>query len=131
MRTTLTPASTASTSRSAICSRRAWRALHGAALVGVLLAIAPGPARAKVLVTAEDAVREAFPDARAERRTDYLTEEQSAKIQTLAGSPPSSRIVISWRGVKDEHLLGTAYLETHVVRTLPETILVIVDPEGR
>lgn len=100
-------------------------------LVIALLIAATGLAQGKVLLTPEDAVREVFGDVPAVKRTDYLDEAQSAAIARLAGSPPSSRIVISYRASKDGRALGAAYLETHVVRTLPETILVVLDPQGR
>ena len=36
-----------------------------------------------------------------------------------------------FRSSKDGRPLGTAYLESHIVRTLPESILVVLDPQGR
>lgn len=88
-------------------------------------------AHAKVYATPENATREAFPGATLRKQTSYLTEEQAARITEVAGSAPSSRIVISWDASKDDRFVGTAYLETHLVRTLPETILVVVDPRAR
>src|ERR1044071_2917422 len=93
----------------------------GPALLPALAAftvLTPTGASAKVFVTVDEALREAFPEARIEKRTDYLTEERAERIAALAGSPPSTRIVISYRGVRDGRALGTAYLETHLVRTL-------------
>ena len=101
-----------------------------AVALALLVAVVPA-ARARVLVTPEEAVREAFAGAPAEKRTDYLDDAQSAAIAKLAGSPPSSRIVISYRASKEGRSLGTAYFETHLIRTLPESILVVLDPEGR
>ena len=109
----------------------ALRGVRRPALGVALLVTAFSGARAKVLVTPEEAVREAFAGAPAEKRTDYLDETQTAAIARLAGSPPSSRIIISYRASKDGRPLGTAYLETHIVRTLPESILVVLDPQGR
>jgi len=82
-------------------------------------------------VSPEEAVRDAFGGAPAEKRTDYLDEAQAAEITRLAGSAPASRIVISFHRTQDGRTLGTAYLETHIVRTLPESILVVLDPQGR
>ncbi len=85
---------------------------------------------AKVLVAPDVAVREAFPGATTVQRTDYLSEAQASRIESLAGTPPSSRIVISWRAQKAGAPVGTAYLETHVVRTVSESILVVIDTHG-
>ena len=100
-------------------------------ITAALLVAVFAPVHARVLVSPEEAVREAFAGAPAVKRTDYLDEAQSAAIAKLVGSPPSSRIVISYRASKDGKPLGSAYFETHVVRTLPESILVVLDAEGR
>ncbi|HEX9637126.1 MAG TPA: FMN-binding protein, partial [Acidobacteriota bacterium] len=34
-------------------------------------------------------------------------------------------------GRRDQTELGAAYFDSHLVRTLPETIMVVVDPAGR
>ena len=109
----------------------ALRRVRRPAIAVALLVAVFSQARAKVLVTPEEAVREAFAGAPAEKHTDYLDAAQTAAIAKLAGSPPSSRIIISYRASKDGRPLGTAYLETHIVRTLPESILVVLDPQGR
>jgi len=101
------------------------------AIAIALLVAVVSSSHAKVLLAPEEAVKEAFAGAPAQKRTDYLDETQVAAITRLAGSAPSSRIVISYRATKDEKPLGTAYLESHLVRTLPETILVVLDPQGR
>jgi Na+-translocating ferredoxin:NAD+ oxidoreductase RnfG subunit len=106
------------------------RARRPAIAVALLVAVF-SLAQAKVLVTPEEAVREAFAGAPTDKHTDYLDEAQAAAITRLAGSPPSSRIVISYRASKDGRALGAAYLESHIVRTLPESILVVLDPQGR
>jgi transcriptional regulator of nitric oxide reductase len=112
-------------------SRHALGKARRPALAIMLLVAVFSAARAKVLVTPEEAVREAFAGASAEKRTDYLDQTQAEAIAKLAGSAPSSRIVISYRASRDGRALGAAYLETHVVRTLPESILVVLDPQGR
>jgi hypothetical protein len=85
---------------------------------------------AGVLVEPESAAHEAFPGAVTTKKTEYLTEAQVAKIESLAGSAPSSRIVVTWRAQKDGAALGVAYLESHIVRTASESILVVLDANG-
>jgi len=84
---------------------------------------------AKVLLTPEEALKLAFPGAAIERRTAYLTPEQQKTAQKLSGDDEvPSALVTYYVGTKDGDLVGTAYFDTHTVRTMPETIMVVVDP---
>ena len=108
------------------------RLLGGARLLvaaaGILAAAAAG---AKVFLTQEEALRLAFPGAKIERRTAYLTEAQQKAAQKLSGDPETPSALESYYvGTKDDRLVGTAYFDTHTVRTMPETIMVVVDPAG-
>jgi Na+-translocating ferredoxin:NAD+ oxidoreductase subunit G len=88
-------------------------------------------AGAKVFLTVEEALKLAFPAAAIERRTAYLTEAQQKAVQKLSGDEePPSALVTYYVASKEGRLVGTAYLDTHTVRTMPETILVAVDPAG-
>jgi hypothetical protein len=96
-----------------------------------VLALAPAPAGARVLLTVEEALALAFPDAEIARRTVFLTPQQLARAEALAGQKPSSAIVHPYVATKDRAVVGTAYFDSHVVRTLAETVMVTVDAEGR
>jgi hypothetical protein len=98
--------------------------------VVVLGALGAGAAGARVLSTVDEALARAFPGAAIERRTVYLTPGQAARVEALAGSPPSSAIVHPYAARRDGELVGTAYFDTHVVRTLAETVMVVVRPDG-
>ena len=99
-----------------------------AAAVTWLVAAAAG---AKVLLTPEEALKLAFPGAAVERKTAYLTEAQQKAAQKLSGDEDlPSALVAYWVGTKDGRVVGTAYFDTHTVRTMPETIMVVVDPAG-
>lgn len=110
------------------------RALLGLCLVWLAGVVStPTEARAKVFLTVEDALELAFPDCLHKKKTVFLTEEQRAAVDELAGTPLDSAVVSPYtiscgEGVGDD---GYAYLDTHRVRTLPETILVALDSEGR
>jgi hypothetical protein len=103
-------------------------ALIVSAAVATTLAV---PARARVLVTVDEALALAFPGARIERRTIFLTEAQRARATELAGQPPAAAIVHPYVATRDGEIVGTAYFDTHVVRTLAETVMIAVDREGR
>lgn len=98
--------------------------------VGVvsLLAI---EARAKVFHSKQEALALAFPNAEnVETRTFFLTEEQVQRVATLAATPVDSKLITLYVGHKNGHPLGYAFIETNVVRTLPETFLIVLSPAG-
>lgn len=96
-----------------------------------LLVAAAVPAPATVLTTVDEALALAFPGAAVVRETLFLTDGQLRAVAELAGSTPGSALVTRFvaRGA-DGAELGCAYLDTHVVRTLPETVLVVLGPDG-
>ena len=96
----------------------------------VLLLAAAGPAPAAVLTTKEAVLEEQFPGATFERARSFLSEAEAARVGEAAGTKLQSRAVLAWRALDGETLLGTAYLERHRVRTLPESILVMLSPAG-
>jgi len=92
---------------------------------------AAAAAGAKVLLTPEEALKLAFPGATVERKTAYLTEAQQKAAQKLSGDEELPSALVSYYvGTKDGKILGTAYFDTHTVRTMPETIMVVVDLSG-
>lgn len=92
------------------------------------------PALAKVFMTQDEALKLAFPgQTDIKRQTAYLTDDQAAAVEKLTGEKPPSR-VITWyvgRGGGEAKGAGvTAWFDSHVVRTLPETIMVVVTSSG-
>src|SRR5262245_27699730 len=89
-------------------------------------------APAKVFLTQAEVLRLAFPEgATVERKTAFLTEAQQQEARRLARSAePPDALVAYYVGTKDGKCVGTAYFDTHRVRTMPETILVLVDGSG-
>lgn len=84
-----------------------------------------------VFLTADEALALAFPTCELARATVYLTEKQLERAGALAGERIEAAITRPWTATRHGKLVGTAYLDTHRVRTLSETILVVVDPRGR
>lgn len=86
---------------------------------------------AKVFLTREEALRLAFPGAEVTRSTAYLTDAQRREAQALSRDPElPAALAAYYTAVKDGRTIGTAYFDAHLVRTLPETIMVVVDPQG-
>jgi Na+-translocating ferredoxin:NAD+ oxidoreductase RnfG subunit len=105
-------------------SRRALGAL-------LLLALAAAPVAAKVFLSVNEALKLAFPDCQVERKTAYLTAEQVRRVRELSGVEVPSALVNYHVARRNGQPAGTAYFDTHRVRTLPETLMVVVDPRGR
>ena len=99
-------------------------------LAALALVIAPA-LQAKSFLTQEEALRLAFPKGAAVvRRTAFLSEADRAEVARRAGGAPPPGLVAYYAATVDGKDAGTAYFDTHVVRTEPETLLVLVDPRG-
>lgn len=101
------------------------------ALTAGTLLLASARARAGVILTETAALERAFPGQRPERRTLYLTAGQTAAVQKAARSRLPSPIVTFWEARADGAVTGRAYLDTHLVRTMPETVMAVAEPDGR
>ena len=101
------------------------------ALGTAALLLAVARARAGVILTEKAALERAFPGQQPERRTLYLTREQTTAVQKAARSRLPSPIVTMWEARAHGAVTGRAYPDTHLVRTMPETVLTVVEPDGR
>jgi hypothetical protein len=82
-------------------------------------------------LTQEEALRLAFPKgAVVTRKTAFLSEGDRADVARRSGGAPPPGLVVYYVATVDGRDAGTAYFDTHVVRTEPETLLVLVDPKG-
>jgi hypothetical protein len=104
--------------------------LRRTGLACALLLSAVAPAGARVLVTVEEALRLAFPDCRVERETIFLTEAEMAAAGDLSGETVARALAVRYVARREGRLAGTAYFDVHRVRTLEETVLVVVRPDG-
>jgi hypothetical protein len=102
------------------------------ALLALLLSGLAAPIGAEVFHSRESALRLAFPAADSVSVRDLvLGAEQSAEIAARSGATLESRLVTVYCGWNGGEREGWAFLDTHTVRTLPETLLLVLDPEGR
>lgn len=85
---------------------------------------------AKVLLTVDEALRLAFPGTTVERQSRFLSDVEMARAEALAGTPPVSALVTRFVVRRDGEVVGFAYLDTHRVRTLPESLLVLLRADG-
>jgi hypothetical protein len=88
-------------------------------------------ADAKVFHSRESALELAFPEADRVAPWDlFLSENDVAELEAAARVKVASRLVTCYRGYRGEELLGYAFFDTHNVRTLPETFLLVLEPNG-
>ncbi len=99
--------------------------------MALCLGAVPFAAEAKVYYSKSEALDSAFPDAdRVESRTVVLSDEQAAAIESLAKARLETRLITVYTGVKDDEIVGYAFIDIHTVRTLPEAFLLVLSPKG-
>ena len=101
--------------------------------VATLLAIAAGPASARVFLETDRALALAFGEGAEIRRVPvFLTERQLADARERAGQDVAipSALVTRYEGWKGGVRVGVAYFDTHRVRTLDETLMIVVGSDG-
>jgi len=107
------------------------RAPAGALCAVLAMLVAVGAARARVEMTQDEALRLAFPPPQeVERRTLYLDEAQAKQAGAAAGVLVEARVIPYYVGLSAGRVTGFAYFDTHLVRTLPETIMIRLTPAG-
>jgi Na+-translocating ferredoxin:NAD+ oxidoreductase RnfG subunit len=95
----------------------------------MILALEAG---AEVYHSRESALRLAFADAdTVVKRQLFLDDDEARKAEERARVKLPSRLVTMYVGQRGGEVTGYAFIETHQVRTLPETILIVIDPGGK
>lgn len=82
----------------------------------------------------EEALELAFPKCEVERENVFLTKEQRAKAEKLAGGQIESRLLLRYTATRKKEgeepkIAGWAYVDTHKVRAKRETLLIVVNPD--
>lgn len=80
-------------------------------------------------MTQPQALAQAFPGARIERKSLFLTNPQVEAIQQRARAKVATKIVaayVAWRG---DSVQGVAFFDTRVVRTMPAVLMIAVAPD--
>jgi hypothetical protein len=83
------------------------------------------------LPISQEALALVFPGAQIMRKEYWLTEPQAQRAKELAGTPLSGLWQVAYEARREGKLVGVAFLDTHRVRTLSETAMVAISPEGR
>lgn len=97
----------------------------------LLLLLAAGGGFGKIFYSKKEAMELAFGEqARVEILSLFLTDGQIEEIQRRAKVKIDSALFSFYVGKQGEKVLGYAAIETHTVRTRPETLLIVLSPEG-
>jgi hypothetical protein len=85
-----------------------------------------------LLLTRDEAFSIAFPDADSVEKMDiFLNKTQVEKIEALSYSRLDSKIYIFYKFTNGNDTLGYAVINTHLLRTKSETVMYVIDNEGR
>jgi hypothetical protein len=88
-------------------------------------------AQATVFYSKEEAFELAFgKGAEVEPQALFLTDEQAEKIEKMAQVKLDSKLFTLHVGKRGGQILGYAAIESHNVRTQPETVLILLSPSG-
>jgi hypothetical protein len=88
------------------------------------------PAAGQLFQTKDEALESFFPGRTITRSTIFLTEEQRMEVQSRARVPVESRILTYYTAHGSDGIDGYAFFETDVVRTMPETYMVVIRPDS-
>ncbi len=99
-------------------------------LLAVVLTLRAGPAASGGLITREQALISAFPGATIKAERIFLTEAEMKEAGELAGNPIASALIARYTAFNDGREAGRAYVDTHIIRTKKESLLIILDAEG-
>ncbi len=91
----------------------------------------PGPVWGRVFMSQEEALRLAFSSGTVvERKNLYLSVEQKKQIEQQAKSKMDSNLVTYYMGISTGGISGFAFFNSHNVRTMPETMMAVVNLDG-
>jgi Na+-translocating ferredoxin:NAD+ oxidoreductase subunit G len=81
-------------------------------------------------ISREEALKSAFPGSAIRSRVIFLTEQEKVEVKKISGSEVLTALVACYLVDQAGKEVGRAYLDTHVVRTKKESLLVILNPNG-
>ena len=101
------------------------------ALVGWLVLAGGAASGQPGVVSRQEALQAVFAGATVTGERVYLTVEQAEQIAELAREDMRTRIYARYVARRDGVVVGRAYVDTHVVRTKRESLLISLEADGR
>ncbi|WP_080523876.1 FMN-binding protein [Methyloprofundus sedimenti] len=97
----------------------------------ILSLLVATPAYAKVYYSKQEAMELAFGmETQVENLSLFLKDDEVQRIQQLARVKLDSSLFTFYVGKNAGKILGYAAIESHKVRTKPETLLIVLNPQG-
>lgn len=82
-------------------------------------------------ITREEALAAVYPGATVRPDTVFLTPAQQKQVLMRADTDVATALVARYVATKDGKEIGRAYVDTHIVRTKKESLLISLDAIGR
>ena len=101
-------------------------------IIGVWIFLSvTGSAVQQGLIKREEALAAVYPGATVEAERVFLTSDQTQRASNLAGEDVLSALVARYIARSGGQIIGRAYVDTHVVRTKRESLLISLDATGQ
>jgi len=101
-----------------------------ASVLGVTLCLTAAAVQAQG-ITRDEALADVYPGAQIRAEQVFLTAAQMKSVAAAAGSEVPSPLVARYLASREGRLVGRAYVDTHLVRTKKESLLISLDANGR
>jgi electron transport complex protein RnfG len=82
------------------------------------------------VVSREEALKAGFPGAKIQTSMIFLDEVEMKEAARLSGTKIETPMVARYEAIVDGKQVGRAYLDTHVVRTKKESLLILLNADG-
>jgi electron transport complex protein RnfG len=79
----------------------------------------------------EEVLRRVYPSATIQAQRHFLTEDQMKRAATLSGVDVPTALIAGYVATAGGKVVGRAYVDTHVVRTKNESLLICLDESGK
>lgn len=103
--------------------------LFRAAMAAMTVTLAAAPAFAQI--SREKALEAVYPGAALRAEQIFLTPSQQKQVLTMADADVPTVIYARYIATKDGKVIGRAYIDTHIVRTKRESLLISLDEKGQ
>jgi electron transport complex protein RnfG len=82
-------------------------------------------------ISREEALKAAFPGAKVVSSMIFLNNSEMEQVAKNSDSKLSTALIARYDATLDGKEVGRAYLDTHIVRTKKESLLIILNPDGK
>jgi electron transport complex protein RnfG len=86
---------------------------------------------ASAQLTREEALGAVYPGASIRAEQVFLTPAQQKQVITESDADVASALIARYVATKDGAVIGRAYVDTHIVRTKKESLLIALDSKGQ